>query len=399
MATLTRTLGGILLVSGTCMGGGMLALPVLTGLGGFIPSLVMFFSCWVFMTSTGLLFLETCHWMGKETNIVSMAERTLGAKGRWAAWGLYLFLFYCLTLAYIVGCGNLVTEVFPLPEWAGSLLFVLMFAPVVVIGPRFVGRINALLMLGLGVSYCLFVWMGYSFVNFELLLETRWESMLMALPVAFTSFGFQGIVPTLFGYMQYDVRKTRLAILIGSLLPFLAYIIWEALILGIVPVYGPGGLLEALQKGENAVQPLKTFIGHPKIYVVGQFFAFFALATSFFGVTLGLLDFLADGLRIHKDMRGKCFLSLLVFIPPLLIAMWDPTLFLVALEYAGGFGCALLLGMLPILMVWSGRYYLRLPSKYLLPGGKWALSFLFLFVFFEVVYEALHRYLCYTQTS
>jgi len=43
-------------------------------------------------------------------------------------------------------------------------------------------------------------------------------------------------------------------------------------------------------------------------------------------------------------------------IPPSLPCL-TPTSFLKALGIAGGFGVALLLGEMPILMVWAGRYY------------------------------------------
>lgn len=382
-------IGGILLVAGTSIGGGILALPVLTSLGGFLPSLVIYLLCWAFMAGTGLLFLEVCHWMDGETNIVSMAEKTLGRFGKIFAWAIYLFLFYCLSLAYIVGCGNLVTQVLPVPDWAGSLLFVALFAPVVIAGARAVGRVNNVLMIGLGVSYLAFVILGYSFVNKDLLMQKNWPLSLMALPVAFTSFAFQGIIPTLSSYMHRNLVKTRLAILIGSFIPFIAYVIWEALILGIIPTEGPGGLIEALKSGENAVQPLKNFIHNPNVYFVGQYFAFFALATSFFGVTLGLLDFLADGLGVEKKGMGKALLALLVFFPPLLLAVTYPHIFLKSLDVAGGVGCALLLGLLPVLMVWSGRYKLRLPAISSLPGGKVLLLLMIAFVLFELGFEVV----------
>ncbi|NGX43193.1 MAG: Tyrosine-specific transport protein [Chlamydiae bacterium] len=386
-------LGGSLLVAGTCIGGGMLALPVLTSLGGFVPSLVIYFFCWLFMASTGLLFLEVCHWMEGESNIVSMAEKTLGKKGKMAAWVVYLFLFYCLTLAYVVGCGNLVTQVLPIPQWAGSAVFVMIFAPFVFAGTRVVGRLNLFLMLGLGLSYIAFIILGYPFVKTEFLTERDWSLSLFALPVAFTSFGFQGIIPTLSSYMQKDVKKTALAILIGSFIPLITYVIWEWLILGIVPTYGEGGLSQALHNGDNAIQPLKSFINNPRVYILGQYFAFFALTTSFFGVTLGLLDFMADGLKIKKNNRGKLLLSFLVFVPPLILACVNPNVFLVALDVAGGFGCALLLGLLPVLMVWSGRYHLKLPSSISLPGGKTLLALLVAFVLFVVCFEIKHLFL------
>lgn len=392
MNTKGSVLGGSLLVAGTSVGGGMLALPVLTSLGGFIPSLFIYLLCWIFMACTGLLFLEIASSMDKESNIVSMAEKTLGFPGKIAAWVVYLFLFYCLTLAYIVGCGNLVCELFngKIPEWICSLIFLILFSPFVYAGTRVIGKLNIFLMIGLGISYLAFVVLGFNYVNKEYLLYRDWPLSLLALPVAFTAFAYQGIVPTLIHYMHDDMRRTKLAILIGSFIPLITYVIWQWLILGIVPPDGEGGLAEALKNGNNAVYPLRNFIQNPWVYVVGQSFAFFALVTSFFGVTLGLLDFLADGLKVKKDPKGKALLCIAIFIPPLLIAFTHPHIFLSALDFAGGFGCAFLLGLLPILMVWRARYKLGMKGSYQFPGGKITLLLLFFFVLFEIIFELNH---------
>lgn len=383
------TFRGVLLVAGTSIGGGMLALPVLTSLGGFLPSLVVYFFCWLFMACTGLLFLELSLWMNKDANIVSMSERTLGFGGKAFAWVLYLFLFYSLSVAYIVGCGDLVSQLFEgqIPNWISPFLFVLCFAPIVFAGSRFVSKINIIFMAGLLISFFAFLFLGAGFVRKELLFNHHWSKSLLALPIAFTSFAYQGIIPTLVNDMHHDVNRTRKAIMIGSFIPLIAYIVWQWLIQGIIPTEGPGGLAEALANGNNAVQPLKNFINTPLVYIVGQYFAFFALVTSFFGVTLGLMDFLADGLNIKKTVSGKFLLCLLIFVPPLLISYTYPHIFLTALDYAGGYGCALLLGLLPVLMVWSARYRLGMKSPYTFPGGKIALLLLGAFVTFELFLE------------
>jgi tyrosine-specific transport protein len=134
---------------------------------------------------------------------------------------------------------------------------------------------------------------------------------------------------------------------------------------------------------------LKTFIQSPAVFIVAEFFAFFALVTSFFGVSLGLIDFLADGLNIEKTAKGKITLCLALFLPPLVIAFFYPGLFLSALDVAGGIGCALLLGLLPVLMVWAGRYRLGHSASRVLPGGKGVLILLVLFVVLELLSELI----------
>lgn len=380
---------GILLVAGTSIGGGMLALPVLTSVTGFIPSLFVYILCWLFMASTGLLFLEITQWVHKEANIVSMAQSTLGRYGKIVAWILYLFLFYSLNIAYILESGKTVVEVAngQIADWMGPIIFLLLFAPCIVISTALAGKINLVLMIGLILSYACFVVVGVSYINPELLISAHWLQAPKALPIAFTSFAYQGIIPTLASYLKYDVTKTRKAILIGSFIPLITYTIWQTLIMGIVPIEGANGLKEALQNDFNAIQAMKHFINETHLYAIGQFFAFFALVTSFLGVTLGLRDFLADGLHIKQTVYGKISLIFMIFLPPLLVTIIYPDIFLSMLDYAGGIGCALLLGLLPIIMVWRGRYHLKFKGTEQLFGGKFILSILAVFVTCEVIFE------------
>ncbi len=389
--------GGSLLVAGTAIGGGMLALPVLTAPGGFFPAVTIYVLCWLFMASTGLLLMEVFLWSKEEVNIVSMARMTLGNGGRIFAWILYIFLFYSLTVAYVSGGGELVEAIFEgtnrgnleLPPWLGSVIFVLVFAPFVALGAKAVDRVNVILMTGLIISFLFFVFLGFSHIDLQFLAHFDWRLALAATPVMFTSFGFQGIVPTLTNYLDRNPDRVKKAILFGSALPLIVYIIWEALILGVIPF---DAMEAARDSGQSAVAPLKNILHLPWLYVVGQFFAFFAIVTSFLGVTLGLLDFLADGLKVQKTGRGRALLALIIFIPPLLLAMFNPGIFLYALHYAGGLGCALLLGLLPILMAWSGRYRLKLKSSYSLPGGRVILLILILFVVLELAQMVVKIY-------
>lgn len=359
--------GGALLVAGTAIGGGMLALPVLTAQAGFWPSVFVYLICWLFMVGTGFLFAEMFLWQKEETNIVSMAKLTLGVPGQIIAWMLYLFLFCSLTVAYTSAGGNLVIDLFgALPRWSGPLIFGAFFAPFVIIGPLACDRLNWLLMIGLILSFCLFVFTGAGHVKGELLQQRDWSKMIIAIPVIFTSFGFQGLVPTLTQYLGRDPTRVKKAIFWGSSIPFVVYILWELLIIGIVPLQG---LQLAKEVGQSAVYPLRAVLHLSWLYTVGEFFAFFAIVTSFLGVTLSMLDFLADGFHVKKTIVGRASLALLIFVPAIIVAMTNPSLFLNALSLGGGFGCALLLGLLPIIMAFSGRYFLKKKGVRMLFGG------------------------------
>ena len=82
--------------------------------------------------------------------------------------------------------------------------------------------------------------------------------------------------------------------------------------------------------------------------------------------------------------RASCCCVCCYSSPPLIFAIIHPHVFLQALDYAGGYGSALLLGLLPILMVFSMRYRQKIPTQKQLPGGRVVLLLLLAFVLFEL---------------
>ena len=61
--------GGILLIAGTSIGAGMLAIPVITSFCGFIPAFILILACWAFMLLTAYFLLEVNLFFSGETNI------------------------------------------------------------------------------------------------------------------------------------------------------------------------------------------------------------------------------------------------------------------------------------------------------------------------------------------
>jgi tyrosine-specific transport protein len=369
----------------------MLALPVATGPSGFIPSASIYLLCWLFMLCTGLLLVEVSLWLPQDTSFISMADRILGPIGRSVYWVAYLFLFVTVMIAHVAGGGSILCDIlgWNLTPQLSSIIYVSAILPIVYLGTRFVDRINVILIAGVILSYLAFVSVSASEVNVNLLSFVSWKKAWVALPILFTAFTFQVIIPTLMTYMKRDVRKIRLAIFIGTSIPLVIYLVWEFLILGIVP---PDGLTEASNLGQNAVAPLRYYIDSNYIVTIGKAFAFFALTTSFVPLALSFFDFMADGLKMKKSGLNKVVLVMGVFGVPTIFALLYPNIFLVALGYAGGISCALLFGLMPPIMAWVGRYLKHYNSETRqLPGGKPMLvglmSFAILILLAEVVQQ------------
>ena len=208
----------------------------------------------------------------------------------------------------------------------------------------------------------------------------------------FTAFSFPGIVPSLVPYLKSNVKCLRRVIIVGTTITLVVYIAWEMLVLGTVPVGGTWGLAASLVRGESATEGLRNALSNPMIIVAAEYFAFFAIVTSFLGMALGLFDFLADGLKIKiRKLRHNIGLGMLVIIPSLFFAIAYPRAFLEALDMSGGFGDAILSCALPILMVWIGRYYQERQGPYRIMGGKTLLVLSFLFSVLIFIVEAVGR--------
>ncbi len=386
-------IGGILLVAGTTIGAGMLALPVMTSFVGFVPSICIFLLCWLVMLVTAFFFLDVNLAVEGEPNLISMANKMLGGWGKGLSWVVYLLLLYSLTAAYISASAPLfvsaikVTTGYTLPPWLAPFSLPIIFGFFIYLGTLGVDLINRLLMVGLSVSYLILVGFLPEHVDGNLLAHIDWNPILITFPVVITSFGYHIIIPSLTTYMNHDKKHLRLTLILGSLLPLIIYLLWEVLILGIVPIQGEYSLTRAWQTGASATQPLTQILKNKWIVIGASFFSFFAIVTSFLGVTLSLSDFLMDGFKIKKTWEGRLLACLLTFIPPLIFVLTYQRGFIIALEYAGAF-VAILLIFLPAMMAWK----LKTPKFYGTLGGRILLCFIMLFAFFVIVVDLFQQW-------
>ncbi|MBS3903479.1 MAG: hypothetical protein KGZ30_03870 [Anaplasmataceae bacterium] len=367
----SKIISGSLLIAGTAIGAGMLGIPLITAQSGFYPALLITGLVWLFMLATGLLMIEATLWMPTGSNILTMTGKLLGSKGRYIAGGLFLFLYYCLMIAYVAGGAPLFSTFIAnatgwiLPGASGYVLFSLIFGAIVFRGVRSMDRVNLILVMAMAAMYVGIVSFGSQAINLSRFAFFNVSAAFAAAPVLFSAFGYHNMIPSLCTYLQRDRRALRLSVVCGTTLALIIYSIWQWLVIGSVP-------LEAIAIAKAAGQPasavLEGIINNPWLGRCAAGFAFFALVTSFLGVALSMTDFMADGLR--KITTTRIVPTLLTFIPPLGMAILDPTLFDKALGVAGGFGEAFLNGLLPVLLVWVGRYELQLEHQAMLRGGK-----------------------------
>ena len=392
MIRTNRFLGGVLLVSGTTIGAAMLAVPVATAFMGFGPSLLLLVVCWFFLLCSAFFFVDVNCAYKDETNIITMASRTLGWFGKVLGWLFYMLLLYALMAAYISASGTLFSSSisavtgWEMPHWLGPFCLPLIFGGFVYSGTKGVDLINRIFMAGLLFSYLMLILFVPSHVSFEKLSHVDFKMGAIAIPVLITSFGYHIIIPTLGTYLNHDKKQLKKCIFVGSLITLIIYATWQFLVLGIVPLEGDISMSTAWMRGESAAVPLAKTLNQRWVGLGAHFFSFFAIITSFLGVSLSLADFLIDGFKIKKTWEGKLGAILLTFIPPLLFVFTYERGFLLALEYAGAF-VAILLIFLPAAMAWQ----LKTNTLYQSFKGRSVLVIISLFALFVVVNDVMNQ--------
>ncbi len=394
-----KILGGILLVSCTTIGGGILVLPTNTVAAGFLPTCLSLIICWLFMTYSALCMLEVTLWSKVETNLISMARSTLGWPGQLLAWITYILLLYALISAYLKACIAWISTL--LSPYNGlqinnniSLPILALFMGIVIfLGTNIADLLNRLFSLFLIIAYGTLI-INIPNIDLQALHHTNFLNLPVIIPFITTTFGFAIIVPSLTHYLHQQTKPLVLVIVIGSLIPLIVYILWELVMLSTLYIEGPYGL-SVLSKsqadGTEISNALEKVFNNPWLNVSTKSFSILAILTSLIGVCLSLFHFLADGLQLSQKSWTGIQLFLLTFIPPVLSVLLLPTGFVKIISFSSIF-IAILLGLLPIMMVWSGRYYHQKTSKFTLCGGKPLLMLgivFFIYVIFQELYVIL----------
>ncbi|WP_413479388.1 aromatic amino acid transport family protein [Vibrio hibernica] len=372
----SKVLGSTLIIAGTTIGAGMLALPIASAGLGFMTSLAIMVVMWALMAYTALLMLELHQHADHDATLHTLAKQFLGDKGKWIATFAMLFLFYALCAAYIAGGGGQFND--KLHNWfeldvsngVGTLIFTMLIAAIVTFGTSSVDKVNRVLFTCKLIAMAVMLFFLTPNIQAVHLINMPLEKGLIiaALPVIFTSFGFHGSIPAVVRYLDLDMKALKKVMVLGSLLPLVIYILWQLATLGVVDQasLSQAGDVSAL------VGTLSQVIHSSAISQVVSIFADLALITSFLGVSLGLFEFLGDSLNKSQSKGGRVGIALVTFVPPLCFALFYPQGFIMALGYAA-IALAILAILLPVAMVKRSREIHLNTQGFTVAGGDAAL--------------------------
>ncbi|MFA5079312.1 MAG: aromatic amino acid transport family protein, partial [Dehalococcoidia bacterium] len=133
-------------VAGLGFGGGVMAVPYLASLNGIMELIITALVAYAFSLLLHLMVVEVVLREDKPQQLVELFGKYVfkqtwwGKALTWIIFALVLVTFYALLAGYIVGCAELLHNLFPaLPLWAGEVITYIIAAGIVLAGLKAVG--------------------------------------------------------------------------------------------------------------------------------------------------------------------------------------------------------------------------------------------------------------------
>lgn len=338
----SKLIGSILIIAGTAIGGGMLAMPIISSGVGFPGITLVMILIWMAMCYTAMLLVETYRDHSHEDGLSTMTYRYLGKVGSIVTGLSMLTLMYALVSAYIAGGSDILR--INLDNWLGTtlspqltaIIFTLLFGGIVGLGARVVDIATRWIFIVKLVFLLIIIIIMLGYVKMENLMQLPMEKKLFfsSIPVIFTSFGFHIVVPSMVHYLDGNIKDLKKAFFYGSLLPLVVYIIWQMSILGSIDPAIFYAIINESRGLEGMIKAVSSISNSAWMQVPINIFTASAILTSFLGVALALFDYIKDLGKKKTVLKRPFIIYLITFIPPLLFALYYPKGFVIALSYA-----------------------------------------------------------------
>ncbi len=372
---MNKQITSILLVAGTCIGAGMLALPMALAKLGVIPSLVIMFATWFLTYYPSLVSVEL--------NLQSEYGLSLGLLGRKFSGKTaeivgdvsVKLLSYALLAAYIYGGSSIIQKLIgtDCSNFAIQTALSIGIIAVLLYPTHIVSKLNNIAFIGfLGFFILLIakiiVSIDYSCAPWSVV--PNFSNISAIATIVFTSFGYQVIFHSLRDYCGKDVKMLKRAFFYGSIIPMLVYMIWTCGVLCVIYKSNReffGLMVNGKLEVGDLIQELSVIFKFSKLQVIIWWLSLCTIFTSIIGVGLGLTESYSLGLQ--KKIKRHRFVAVLVTIlPAYVISAIVPNAFIKTLSFAGAIlvVIAILLPTYLFLKAKIQRPYISILNKFVL---------------------------------
>jgi len=312
----------VAMLAGTIVGVGVFGLPYVAWHAGFFVEVAYLGALFLVFVCLHLMFGEIILRTGTRHRLVGYVEMYLGERAK---------KFVVLTttlgtlggmLVYILVGGKFLDVLFDgflsVPAYS-YLVFWVAGSVLIFFGLKVIKRSELVMLFFMVAAIAVLVIGGIKKISFDNF--STFDSSRIFLPYGITLFALAGIaaVPAVRDILEGSENKIKKALILGTALPALFYVLFVALVLGV-----SGGAVS-----EDAISGLKNVLGGSVVFV-GALFGVFTVATSYITFGLYLKDMFVYDLGINKILA-----FLFILLAPIALVFLHSDSFIVVLGFLG----------------------------------------------------------------
>ena len=379
-------LTGVFVIVANSIGAGLFGIPITSCLAGFFPSMVVMLFIALYMSLTASLIIKIS-FAYNLSDIINITKYAVNKYFYALSVFIFFILFSSILSAYLSKCADLSKIIFDsiikfdINKTIYYCFIILITIAIINFKNTQFNNINSILIIMFLIILILLLYALINNVNKNNLTHYNVNAIKYTYPMLITSFGFHNILPYIKN-LNYSYYQTKNLIKLGVIITFFVYFIWIFIVLSIIP-FDNNEILSAYNYDKIITELIINYIDYKFIYLIINMFAFFAILTSMFGVSLSIKLFL-ENLLVFKDIKLKKYVILLIiFLPPVFINLTFKNIFFNALNLSGGVLALLLFGLLPCLIIFINKEK-KFNKKTLFKSGILTIISLLAIIFFII---------------
>lgn len=370
------------MVAGAAIGSGVLALPILAAGPGLINTFIFIVFTFIMAYLMAVASIDVyARYDDHNVNAATLAVDFFGLKGYWITTILNVLSMGSLAAAYVNAGGDLLVKtVLPLihidlsPQ-IGMIIFFVAFMPAFTVGLGLISRLNGVIFTTKFVCLISGIILGLKLINgniFEFI-PSGVKYLGAGASTMFCIWMMHMVLPLVLKINDWNPAKAKKAVLVGMIIPALAYVGWMMLIFSLVSrqeflhLDTIGDIMHYALNRPGVPTTISTLVG---------IFAAITVLTAFLSIGFALVAFVIDALKWQETAKTRFIATLISFIIPVIVALLFPKAFVIIYQQSNMFQIAAALIPVAAAYVYNKRHKLssKLPLIMLILGALIILS-------------------------
>jgi len=304
-------------------------------------------------------------------------EKYLGNKGKWVMYGALFFSLYGALFAYIQGAGIVLVSFLGLRQELGTYIFFMVLSLVLALQFKNFEKFQEIFTSLKVIIVVIISVVALFFIHPQHLTTIHWSHFFLPYGVILFAFVGASCIPEIEMELKNNKKLLKKAIIVGSIMPIILYIIFTFVVMSVVGL----GEFELLGPNQRIATVALSMYSLPWLGILANILAVLAMFTSFLTISLALIEMYHYDFGISRNIA--IFLTLLL---PLLAVLFNLTTFILILGVTGAITGGID-GILIILMSWKAKLLGDRKPEYFLHSHKWIGILLIVMFVFGVIYQ------------